>query len=107
MAKTSIQYIKEAAKKLVDSKLQRLGAAKDVYKRQGMMSARQPKISFYYSSVTLVAGSTLFKDLKTIATLGSAGVSSAKLSAMGKTQGEIRTFLQPIALDLHLSLIHI
>ena len=28
MAKTRIQYIKEAAKKLVDSKLQRLGAAK-------------------------------------------------------------------------------
>ena len=35
---------------------------------EGMVSARQPKISFYYSSVTLVAGSTLFKDLKTIAT---------------------------------------
>lgn len=69
---------------------------------EGMVSARQPKISFYYSSVTLVAGSTLFKDLKTIATLGSAGVSSAKLSAMGKTEGEIRTFLQPIALDLHM-----
>lgn len=69
---------------------------------EGMVSARQPKISFYYSSVTLVAGSTLFKDLKTIATLGSAGVSLAKLSAMGKTEGEIRTFLQPIALDLHM-----
>ena len=69
---------------------------------EGMVSARQPKSSFYYSSVTLVAGSTLFKDLKTIATLGSAGVSAAKLSAMGKTEGEIRTFLQPIALDLHM-----
>ena len=69
---------------------------------EGMVSVRQPKISFYYSSVTLVAGSTLFKDLKTITTLGSAGVSAAKLSAMGKTDGEIRTFLQPIALDLHM-----
>ena len=28
MVKISVQYIKEAAKKLVDSKLQRLGAAK-------------------------------------------------------------------------------
>lgn len=44
----------------------------------GMVSSRQPKISFYYSSVTLLAGSTLFKDLKTICTLASAAVGSAK-----------------------------
>lgn len=67
----------------------------------GMLSSRQPKISFYYSSVTLLAGSTLFKDLKTICSLGSAAVGSAKLSALGKTEREIRTFLQPIAIDLH------
>ena len=67
----------------------------------GMVSARQPKISFYYSQVTLLAGSTLFKDLKTICTLGSAAVGSAKLSALGKTEREIQAFLQPIALDMH------
>ena len=44
----------------------------------------------------------VYKDLKTIATLGSAGVGSAKLSALGKTNKEIRTFLQPIALDVHM-----
>ena len=37
MAKTSIQYIKEAARKLVDSKLQRLGAAKTQEIFQGVM----------------------------------------------------------------------
>ena len=37
MAKTSIQYIKEAAKKLVDSKLQRLGAAKTQEIFRGVM----------------------------------------------------------------------
>ncbi len=68
----------------------------------GMMASRQPKISFYYSSVTLLAGSTLFKDLKTICTLGSAAVGSAKLSAIGKTGREIKAFLQPISLDLHM-----
>ena len=68
----------------------------------GMVSARQPKISFYYSQVTLLAGSTLFKDLKTICTLGSAAVGSAKLSALGKTEREIQAFLQPIALDMHM-----
>lgn len=65
-------------------------------------SNRQPKISFYYSNVTLVAGSLLFRDLKTIASLGSASVGSAKLSALGKTDKEIRTFLQPISIDLHM-----
>ena len=68
----------------------------------GLLSSRQPKISFYYSSVSLMAGSMLFKDLKTIAMLGSASVASAKLSAVGKTDREIRTFLQPIVVDLHM-----
>lgn len=67
-----------------------------------LLSSEQPKISFYYSNVTLVAGSLLFRDLKTVASLGSAAVGSAKLSAIGKTSREIRTFLQPIAIDLHM-----
>lgn len=67
-----------------------------------LLSSRQPKISFYYSNVTLVAGSLLFRDLKTVASLGSAAVGAARLSATGKTSGEIRTFLQPIAIDLHM-----
>ncbi len=68
----------------------------------GLMSDQQPKISFYYSNVTLVAGSMLYRDLKTISTLGSAAVGMTKLSAVGKTSKEIRTFLQPIAVDLHM-----
>lgn len=68
----------------------------------GLMSDQQPKISFYYSNVTLVAGSMLYRDLKTISTLGSAAVGMTKLSAIGKTSKEIRTFLQPIAVDLHM-----
>lgn len=66
-----------------------------------LIGQRQPKISFYYSNVTLVAGNMLFKDLKTISTLGSAAVGAAKLQMLGKTDREIRTFLQPIAIDLH------
>ena len=67
-----------------------------------LLNSEQPKISFYYSNVTLVAGSLLFRDLKTVSTLGSAAVGSAKLSALGKTSKEIRTFLQPINIDLHM-----
>lgn len=66
-----------------------------------LLDGDQPKISFYYSNVTLVAGSLLYRDLKTIASLGSAAVGSAKLSALGKTSKEIRTFLQPVTIDLH------
>lgn len=69
---------------------------------RGMVNGTQPKISFYYSNTTLVAGSLLYRDLKTIASLGSAGIGSTKLSALGKTEGEIRTFLQPIIVDLHM-----
>lgn len=68
----------------------------------GLMSSTQPKISFYYSNVSLVAGSLLYRDLKTIASLGSAAVGKTKLSALGKTGREIRTFLQPITVDLHM-----
>lgn len=67
-----------------------------------LLSNKQPKISFYYSSTNLVAGSLLFRDLKTVSSLGSAAIGSAKLSALGKTSDEIRAFLQPIAIDLHM-----
>ena len=68
----------------------------------GLMASRQPKVSFYYSSVSLAAGSLLMRDLKTVSTLGSAAVGMKKLSALGKTSEEIATFLQPIAVDLHM-----
>ncbi|MBR4368339.1 MAG: ABC transporter permease [Prevotella sp.] len=67
-----------------------------------LLASRQPKISFYYSNVTLLAGGTLFKDLTTISSLGSAAIGSAKLSALGKTEDEIAAFLQPIHMDLHM-----
>ena len=67
----------------------------------GAMTQGQPRISFYYSNVTLVAGSLLYRDLKTVGALGSAAVAAARLAAAGKTDRETRTFLQPIVLDMH------
>ena len=66
-----------------------------------LKSARQPQLSFYYSMASLTSGALLYKDLKTIATLGSAGVGSATMQARGYTQKQIMAFLQPIAVDLH------
>lgn len=67
----------------------------------GLISMRRPKISFYYSSTSLTAGALLFKDLKTISTLGSAGVVSSTLSAKGFTQEQIMSVLQPVVVDAH------
>lgn len=67
-----------------------------------LLSSRQPKISFYYSTTSLTAGALLFKDLKTISSLGSAAVGSATLSAKGATTDQVKAFLQPIATDLHM-----
>lgn len=69
---------------------------------EGMMTSTQPKISFYYNSAFMLAGSTTFRDLKTVSTLGSAGVGQQKLLAVGKTSREIQAFLQPISVDLHM-----
>ncbi len=66
-----------------------------------LLAARQPKISYYYTYTTLVSGTLLMKDLKTIATLGSAAVSQATLRARGLTEDQIMTLVQPIKIDLH------
>lgn len=66
-----------------------------------LMSARRPKISYYYSNVSLAGGSMVMKDLKTVTTLGSAAVGMATLRAKGATDKQIQAFLQPIRIDLH------
>ncbi len=49
-----------------------------------LVAGRQPKISFYYSNVTLIAGALLFKDLKTITNLGAASVVLPKCKCSAK-----------------------
>ena len=66
-----------------------------------LLSSRQPKISYYYNLASIMSGSLLMKDLKTISTLGSAAVGQATMRAQGYTQNQIKAFLQPIAVDLH------
>lgn len=68
---------------------------------QDLISSRQPKMSFYYSNTSLTAGSLIFKEMKTVATLGSAGVGQAVMSAKGLTGNQIKAVLQPIAIDAH------
>ena len=66
-----------------------------------LLSARRPKISYYYNMASVMSGSLLMKDMKTISNLGSAAVGQAKMRAQGYTQDQIMAFLQPIRIDLH------
>ena len=66
-----------------------------------LLASRQPKISYYYNMASVMSGSLLMRDLKTISTLGSAGVGQATMRAKGYTQEQITTFLQPIRISLH------
>lgn len=68
---------------------------------QDMISARQPKMSIYYSCTTLLAGTLLYKEMKTMCTLASAAVGQATLTAKGATSQQTSAFLQPIKLDTH------
>ena len=66
-----------------------------------LLSARRPKISYYYNLASIMSGALLMKDLKTISTLGSAAVGQATMRAKGYTPEQIQKFLQPIRIDLH------
>ena len=66
-----------------------------------LLSARRPKISYYYNLASIMSGALLMKDLKTISTLGSAAVGQSTMRAKGYTPEQIQTFLQPIRIDLH------
>jgi len=66
-----------------------------------LLASRQPKISYYYNMASVMSGSLLMKDMKTISNLGSAAVGQATMRAKGFTPQQIQTFLQPIRIDLH------
>ena len=66
-----------------------------------LLAGRQPKVSYYYTQTSIMAGSLLMKDLKTISTLGSAAVGQATMRARGFTDRQIQAFLQPVRIDSH------
>ncbi len=68
---------------------------------EDLLGSRQPKISYYYSNTTMVSGALLYRDLKTVSTLGSAAIGMATMRARGFTDDQIKTFLQPITIALH------
>lgn len=66
-----------------------------------LLSARQPKVSFYVSYGALMPGSLLYRDMRTISTLVSSKVTMSTLQAKGLSDDQIMAFLQPIKIDTH------
>lgn len=66
-----------------------------------MVSMRQPRMSIYYTNTSLTAGALLYKEMKTMCVLASAGLGQATMQAKGFTPQQTKSFLQPIALDIH------
>ena len=64
-------------------------------------TGKQPKLSFYTNNSYLIAGSLLFKDLKTISVLASASVGLQTGRAKGYTDAQIMAQIQPIRIDSH------
>ena len=62
---------------------------------------RRPTVSFYTNNTLLIAGSLLFKDMKTMSELASGAVVQATLLAKGAEEEQSMAYLQPIVIDTH------
>lgn len=66
---------------------------------QDAVSGKQPKLSFYTNNSYLIAGSLLFRDMKTISTLASGSVVLQTGRAKGYSDAQIMAQVQPIVID--------
>ncbi len=66
-----------------------------------VQAQRQPKVSFYTNNAYLVAGSLLFKDMKKMSELASAGTTQKILLAKGTPDEKIMATLRPIVVEGH------
>lgn len=64
-------------------------------------SGKQPKLSFYTNNAYLIAGSLLFRDMKTMSVLAGGAVGLQTGLAKGYTEDQIMAQLQPIVIDTH------
>ena len=62
---------------------------------------RIPTVSFYTNYSYLVAGSLLYRDMRTMSELASGAASRTVLYARGATEQQAMAYLQPIVIDMH------
>lgn len=72
---------------------------------QGTTSEAQsqclPTVSFYTNYSYLVAGSLLYRDMRTMSELASGAASRTVLYAKGATERQAMAYLQPVVIDMH------
>lgn len=61
----------------------------------------QPKIGYYTNNAYLIAGSLLYRDLRTISTLASGAAQLQVAQAQGKPDAQALASAQPIVIDTH------
>lgn len=66
-----------------------------------VQSQRLPTISFYTNYSYLVAGSLLYRDMRTMSELASGAASRTVLYAKGATERQAMAYLQPVVIDMH------
>lgn len=62
---------------------------------------RLPTVSFYTNYSYLVAGSLLYRDMRTMSELASGAASRTVLYAKGATERQAMAYLQPVVIDMH------
>lgn len=71
------------------------GLASDAQKQQ------QPTISFYTNNAFYIAGSLLYKDMKTMSEMAAGSATRSVLYAKGASDAQVAGILQPIVIDTH------
>ena len=66
-----------------------------------VMASRQPVMSFYTNNSLLIAGSLIYRDLRTMSVLANASVGLKTLQAKGVDEHRAMAFLQPVVVDTH------
>ncbi len=62
-------------------------------------SQRQPTLSFYTNDAFLIAGSLLFKNMKTMGEMASGSATLSVLLAKGLTKEQVQAVIMPISID--------
>lgn len=66
-----------------------------------VVAGRRPKVSFYTNNSLLIAGSLIYRDLRTMSVLAGASAVLETLQAKGVDTRLAMAFLQPIVVDTH------
>lgn len=66
-----------------------------------LLRQESPTVSFYTNNAFLMAGSLLYKDMRTMSELAGGAATRSVLLAKGATTGQAMAFLQPIVVDTH------